>query len=63
MKGKSLNRRKFAKILGAAGAVLAVQPLSGLTSDSVQTQSKPSTNIADAGKTPLYKPCCHKICC
>ena len=50
MKGKSLNRRKFAKILGAAGAALAVQPLSGLTSDSVQTQSKPSTNIADAGK-------------
>ena len=51
MKGKTLNRRKFFTILGAGGAALAVKPLSGKTSDLMQTSSKPATNISDAVKT------------
>jgi len=51
MKRKTLNRRKFFTILGAGGAALAVKPLSGKTSDLMQTSSKPATNISDAVKT------------
>ncbi|MBP1666912.1 MAG: hypothetical protein H6Q23_1772 [Bacteroidetes bacterium] len=51
MKRKTLNRRKFFTILGAGGAALAVKPLSGRTSDLMQTSSKPATNISDAVKT------------
>ncbi len=51
MKGRTLNRRKFFTILGAGGAALAVKPLSGKTSDLMQTSSKPATNISDAVKT------------
>jgi hypothetical protein len=52
MKGRTLNRRKFFTILGAGGAALAVKPLSGISSNLVQTTSKPATNISDAGKNP-----------
>lgn len=51
MKGRTLNRRKFFTILGAGGAALAIKPLSGKTSDLMQTSSKPATNISDAVKT------------
>ncbi|MCX6262501.1 MAG: hypothetical protein NTY95_17005, partial [Bacteroidia bacterium] len=52
MKGRTLNRRKFFTILGAGGAALVVKPLSGISSNLVQTTSKPATNISDAGKNP-----------
>ena len=52
MKRRILNRRKFFTILGAGSAVLAIKPLSGFSSNSVQTTLKPATNISDAGKNP-----------
>jgi hypothetical protein len=52
MSRKTLNRRKFFTILGAGGAALAVKPVSGMTSEILQTQTKPATNISDAGKHP-----------
>jgi hypothetical protein len=52
MKGRTLNRRRFFTILGAGGASLAVKPLSGISTNRMQTTSKPSTNISDAAKNP-----------
>jgi len=52
MKRETLNRRKFFTILGAGGAVLAVKPLSAISSNQDKTVSKPATNIIDAGKHP-----------
>lgn len=50
MKGKSLNRRKFVTILGAGGAALAFNPLTGHAAETNQQQEIPATNISDAGK-------------
>ena len=50
MKGESFNRRKFVAILSAGTAALAVKPMSLIASELQQTQTKPSTNINDAGK-------------
>jgi uncharacterized protein (DUF362 family) len=52
MKKNTLNRRKFFTVLGAGSATLAIKPLKVLASDLIQAQSKPSTNISDAGKYP-----------
>jgi hypothetical protein len=52
MKRKTLDRRKFFTILGAGGAVLAINPLSDISSNLDQTASKPATNISDAGIHP-----------
>ena len=50
MKENTFNRRKFVTILGAGSAALAVTPMSVITSEPVQNQTKPATNISDAGK-------------
>jgi len=50
MKHKSLSRRKFVTILGTGSALIAAKPVSLLTNGNIQP--KPSTNIADASKTP-----------
>lgn len=52
MKGKSLNRRTFTRIIGAGSAAIVMKPLAGLASDNIQTKTKPATNISDASKTP-----------
>lgn len=46
----SLSRRKFITLAGAGSAIIAAGPLAGKAVVSVQ--DKPSTNIADASKTP-----------
>jgi hypothetical protein len=51
MKKRSLNRRSFFTMLGAGGASLAVKPLSGISTNLIQTTSKPSTNVSDAAKS------------
>jgi uncharacterized protein (DUF362 family) len=52
MKPNKLNRRKFFTILGAGAAAVAIKPGSVVASGLTQTDAKPATNIADAGKTP-----------
>ncbi len=58
MNKKTLNRRKFFTIIGAGGAALAVRPVSGMSSEILQTQAKPATNISDAAKNPEHQPQC-----
>jgi hypothetical protein len=50
MKEKSINRRKFIAILGAGSAAMASGPILALGSENQLTQTKPATNINDAGK-------------
>ncbi len=53
MKKNALNRRKFFTLLGAGSAALAVKPASIIASaPPAAKMDKPSTNIADAAKTP-----------
>ncbi len=52
MKQNKLNRRKFFTLLGTGAAALAIKPVSVVASGLTQTEAKPATNIADAGKTP-----------
>jgi len=51
MKRKYLSRRRFMTILGAGGALVAINPSIGKAAD-IQQKPKPATNIADASKTP-----------
>jgi uncharacterized protein (DUF362 family) len=50
MNQKYLNRRRFLTLLGAGTAVVAAEPLSALSSGTMQTNGKPATNISDAMK-------------
>lgn len=52
MKKSKLNRRKFFTLLGAGGAVLAMQPVGAMTPGQPQDKAKPATNISDAQKIP-----------
>lgn len=53
MKENALNRRKFFTLLGAGSAALAVKPSAIMASAPAAVKvDKPSTNIADAAKTP-----------
>jgi len=52
MKRKSLSRRKFVTILGAGSAIIAAKPGIMTAAGKDQPKPKPSTNIADASKTP-----------
>jgi uncharacterized protein (DUF362 family) len=52
MKHKSINRRRFFRLLGAGGAAIAVRPAVAISSQSQQTKTKPGTNISDAAKNP-----------
>ena len=52
MKGKSINRRRFFTLMGAGGAAMAAIPASAISLHTLQTKTKPGTNISDAAKNP-----------
>ncbi len=55
MKVNSLDRRKFVTLVGAGSLALAAKPFSVISAPFEPAPDKPSTNIADAAKTPRHE--------